>query len=88
MTEQPNILLILNDDMGYSDLGCYGGEIDTPNLNMLAKKRATLHTILQYSALLPITRITAHRSLPASGGRWAYDGQRHARWVLGRSEPE
>ncbi|MEM7032271.1 MAG: arylsulfatase [Chloroflexota bacterium] len=36
MTNQPNILLILNDDMGYSDLGCYGGEIDTPNLDSLA----------------------------------------------------
>lgn len=36
MTEQPNILLILNDDMGYSDIGCYGGEIDTPNLDKLA----------------------------------------------------
>ncbi|ARP87794.1 arylsulfatase [Bordetella genomosp. 9] len=33
---KPNIVLILNDDMGYSDIGCYGGEIDTPNLNRLA----------------------------------------------------
>ena len=33
---QPNILLIVADDLGYSDLGCYGGEIDTPNLNSLA----------------------------------------------------
>lgn len=33
---QPNIVLILNDDMGYSDLGCYGGEIHTPNLDSLA----------------------------------------------------
>lgn len=32
----PNIILIMGDDMGFSDLGCYGGEIRTPNLDRLA----------------------------------------------------
>src|SRR5512145_626850 len=34
--EKPNILLILADDLGWSDLGCYGGEIPTPQLDALA----------------------------------------------------
>ncbi|MFO0800474.1 MAG: arylsulfatase [Gemmataceae bacterium] len=34
---KPNVLLILADDLGYSDLGCYGGEIATPRLDALAQ---------------------------------------------------
>ena len=34
--ERPNILLIVADDVGFSDLGCYGGEINTPSLDRLA----------------------------------------------------
>jgi arylsulfatase len=37
MTQRPDIVLILNDDMGYSDLGCFGGEVDTPTLDRLAR---------------------------------------------------
>jgi len=35
---QPNILLIVADDMGYSDLGAFGGEIATPTLDQLANE--------------------------------------------------
>ncbi len=34
----PNILVIVADDLGYSDLGCYGGEVSTPNLDRLARE--------------------------------------------------
>jgi len=34
---RPNIIVILVDDMGFSDIGCYGSEIPTPNLDRLAR---------------------------------------------------
>ncbi|MFM7180849.1 MAG: arylsulfatase [Verrucomicrobiales bacterium] len=34
----PNVVIVLADDMGYSDIGCYGGEVRTPNLDALAKE--------------------------------------------------
>ena len=36
-SKRPNILLIMSDDMGFSDIGCYGSEIQTPNLDSLAQ---------------------------------------------------
>jgi len=37
LKDRPNIVLIMADDMGFSDIGCYGGEIQTPNLDRLAR---------------------------------------------------
>ncbi|HSD00703.1 MAG TPA: arylsulfatase [Casimicrobiaceae bacterium] len=35
---RPNVVLILVDDMGFSDIGCYGGEVKTPNIDRLAQR--------------------------------------------------
>ena len=35
---RPNVIIVMADDMGWSDIGCYGSEIETPNLDRLAKK--------------------------------------------------
>ncbi len=37
-SDQPNVVIILADDLGFSDLGCYGSEIETPNLDALASR--------------------------------------------------
>lgn len=40
--ERPNLLLVMVDDMGYSDIGCYGGEVRTPTLDSLAENGVRL----------------------------------------------
>ncbi len=37
-TKKPNVLILLADDMGYGDIGAYGSEIETPNVNRLASE--------------------------------------------------
>ncbi len=50
---QPNIILILADDMGYSDIGCYGSEIATPNLDRLAASGARFSQMYSFARCCP-----------------------------------
>jgi len=50
---RPNVLLILVDDMGYSDIGCYGSEIETPNLDRLAREGMRFTDIHNTSKCFP-----------------------------------
>lgn len=51
--QQPNIILIMGDDIGYSDLGCYGSEIQTPNLDRLAENGARFRTFYNLAKCNP-----------------------------------
>ncbi|MBZ4191950.1 arylsulfatase [Niabella beijingensis] len=59
--KRPNIILILADDLGYSDLGCFGGEIHTPNLDGLAKNG------LQFTQFYNISRCCPTRASLLTG---------------------
>lgn len=53
--DRPNILLIVADDLGYTDLGAYGGEIDTPNIDALAGE-GILFTQFHTAPVCAVTR--------------------------------
>src|SRR5262245_36472176 len=57
----PNVLLILADDLGFSDLGCYGGEIATPQLDRLA------HEGLRFTQFYNTTRCWPTRGALLTG---------------------
>ena len=65
----PNVVLIMADDMGFSDLGCYGGEIDTPHLDALARQGLRF-TQFYNNAKCTTTRASILTGLyPRQGGR-------------------
>ena len=71
--KRPNVLLIVADDMGYTDLGVTGGEIRTPNLDALARSGLLLTSFLVSPACSPtramlLTGVDAH---PAGLGTMA-----------------
>ncbi|NND96676.1 MAG: arylsulfatase [Pirellulaceae bacterium] len=93
---RPNIVVIMVDDMGWSDIGCYGSEIDTPNIDRLAAD-GMLFTQFYNNAKCTTTRaslLTGH--YPRNGGRGQADlitknmltlgeAMRHAGYATGMS---
>jgi len=62
--DRPNIIVILADDLGYSDIGCFGGEIETPNLDRLA------HDGLRYSQFYNTSKCWTTRASLLTGEYW------------------
>lgn len=95
--ERPNIIVILADDLGYSDIGAYGGEIRTPNLDALAAQgiqltnyhtgatcgptRAMLMSGIDHHRAGLGTNAGALRRLPELVGRPGYEGYLNDRVV-------
>ncbi|MCR9293233.1 MAG: arylsulfatase [bacterium] len=66
---RPNVVLIMVDDMGWSDIGCYGSEIETPNIDRLAAE-GLLFTQFYNNAKCTTTRASLLTGLyPRNGGR-------------------
>ena len=79
---RPNIIIMMADDMGWSDIGCYGGEIKTPNLDGLADEGLRFSQFYNTGRCCP-TRATllsgtyAHQAgighmMGSRGGPWQY----------------
>lgn len=87
---RPNIVLIMADDMGYTDIGCYGGEIATPNLDRLAKNGVRFTQFYNTSRCCPtraalLTGLYSHQAgiglMTGDRGYDAYRGDLNRRCV-------
>ena len=80
--KRPNIVVILADDMGFSDLGCYGSEIATPNIDRLAANG------LRFTQFYNTARCCPTRASLLTGLYSHQAGVGHMVQDLGSPEPE
>ncbi len=87
---RPNIVLVMADDMGYSDIGCYGAEIRTPNLDRLSAKGVRMTQFYNTSRCCPtraalLTGLYSHQAgiglMTGDRGRQGYRGVLNRRCV-------
>jgi arylsulfatase len=78
-SERPNIVVILADDMGYSDIGCFGGEVPTPRLDALATNG------LRFTQFYNTPRCSPTRAALLTG---LYSHQAGMGWLDNKVEPE
>jgi len=89
-TRRPNIVLIMADDMGYSDIGCYGSEVETPTLDRLASEGVRMTQFYNTSRCCPtraalLTGLYSHQAgiglMTGDRGYEAYRGDLNRRCV-------
>jgi arylsulfatase len=84
---RPNVLLILADDLGFSDLGCYGGEIETPNLDRLAKNGLRFRQFYNGTRCCPSRASLLTGLYPHQAGVGLMNGQTDAPGYRGFPQP-
>ena len=76
-TTKPNIILIMVDDMGFSDIGCYGGEVQTPHLDQLASEG------MRFTQFYNNGKCTTTRASLVTGlYPRSTNGNKHLRWNM------
>jgi len=78
---RPNIVIILGDDLGYADLGAFGGEIRTPNLDSLAKSGVRFTNFYTHASCSPtrsmvLSGVDTHRNGLGNMDEWTAPNQR------------
>ena len=82
--DKPNIIIILADDLGFSDLGCFGGEIHTPVLDKLAKNGVRMTQMYNSARSCPSRANLLTGLYPHQTGLGHMDGS-HPAWPQGYS---
>lgn len=87
--KQPNIVLILCDDMGFSDLGCYGSEISTPNIDRLAQEGVRFSQFKNTGRSCPSrAALLTGRYQHEAGMGWMAEVDEHRPGYRGQIDPE
>jgi Sulfatase len=60
--KRPNIVIILGDDLGFADLGAFGSEIKTPNIDSLAKEGVRFANFYTHASCSPTRSVPAHNA--------------------------
>jgi len=80
-TRRPNIVIILGDDLGFADMGSFGGEIRTPNLDSLAREGVRYTNFYTHATCSPtrsilLTGVDSHRNGLGNMDEWTAPNQR------------